>query len=240
MWSAISRSLSQFASARRHQSRRRLSLERLEGRSLLSTVHLTVNTLADDPSGPVAGQTTLRDAITAADSGSTTDKYVIKFAVDGTIALTAPLPDLTGNIDIKGPGAANLTISAADLVNPSIGADNSIFIVNNNATAEINGLTLSDAQSGPPNGGSPGAIGNYGIVLIKNCVFSGNGGNGGIQETATNGGGLFNAQTATATIQNSTFINDIRTTEEQSVIGEHSPCAAAPFLMITQMLEALS
>ena len=62
-WSAISRSLPQFAPARRPQSQRRLSLERLEGRSLLSTVHLSVNTLTDDPGGPVANQTTLRDAI---------------------------------------------------------------------------------------------------------------------------------------------------------------------------------
>ena len=71
-WSAISGSLP----ARRPQSRRRFTLERLEGRSLLSTVHPTVNTLADDPGGSVAGQTTLRDAITAADAGSTANKYV--------------------------------------------------------------------------------------------------------------------------------------------------------------------
>ena len=42
-----------------------VGVESLEGRSLMSTVNLTVNTLADDPSGPIAGKTTLRDAITA-------------------------------------------------------------------------------------------------------------------------------------------------------------------------------
>ena len=57
MWSAISRSLPQFAPARRHQSRRQFTLERLEERSLLSTVSLTVNTTSDDPSpgGPTPG-----------------------------------------------------------------------------------------------------------------------------------------------------------------------------------------
>ena len=57
MWSAISRSLPQFAPARRHHSRRQFTLERLEERSLLSTVSLTVNTTSDDPSpgGPTPG-----------------------------------------------------------------------------------------------------------------------------------------------------------------------------------------
>ncbi len=109
-WSVISRALSQFAPARAPHARRRLTLERLEGRSLLSTVHLTVNTLADDPGGPVAGQMTLRDAITAADAGPVTNKYIIKFSVDGAIALSAHLPILNGKIVIRGPGAANLGI----------------------------------------------------------------------------------------------------------------------------------
>ena len=59
-WSAISRSLPQFAPARRPHARRRPMLECLESRSLLSTVTLTVNSLADAPSSP--GVTTLRGA----------------------------------------------------------------------------------------------------------------------------------------------------------------------------------
>jgi hypothetical protein len=55
------------APARRPESRR-LSLEYLEDRSLLSTIPLTVNTITDDPAGLVSGQTTLRDAITQADA----------------------------------------------------------------------------------------------------------------------------------------------------------------------------
>ena len=138
-WSAISRSLPQFAPAWRPQSQRRLSLERLEGRSLLSTVPLVVNTLADDPAGPVTGQTTLRDAITAADTGSTANKYVIKFAVDGTIALTAPLPNLANNITIKGPGEMNLTVQGNNTF--------TIFTVNNGAVTNISGTTISEGNS---------------------------------------------------------------------------------------------
>ena len=171
MWSATSRSLPQFAPARRHQSRQRFMLERLEGRSLLSTVHLTVNTLADDPGGSVAGQTTLRDAITAADAGATANKYVIKFAVDGTIALTAPLPALTGNINIKGPGASNLTIESLVHTTPNP----YIFVVGSNAEygngvfpgVAFSGITITGGQTI-----AESAIFNLGTLTMKDCVVT--------------------------------------------------------------------
>ncbi len=104
-WSATSRSLSRFAPARRPHARR-LRLECLEDRTLLSTIALTVTTLADDPSGPITGQTTLRDVITQADADPA-DSYVINFAsgLQGTIDLTSPLPELSNNIDLQGPEA---------------------------------------------------------------------------------------------------------------------------------------
>ena len=150
-----------------HFHRRRFTLERLEGRSLLSTVHLTVNTLADDPSGPVAGQTTLRDAITAADAGSTANKYVIKFAVNGTIALAGPLPALTGNIAVKGPGAANLIIQPQSSVHGT-------FVIGSNAQyaigvfpdVEITGITIENNVER--------AIFNIGNLIVKDCVFTNN------------------------------------------------------------------
>jgi Planctomycete extracellular len=48
-WSATSRSLPQFAPARRPHARRRLRVERLEDRALLST--FTVNSLGDTGTG---------------------------------------------------------------------------------------------------------------------------------------------------------------------------------------------
>ena len=68
-----------------------------------------VTTLADDPSGSIPGYTTLRDAITEANTGPTRS-VDITFAVDGTIDLTQALPNLANNISIDGPGASNLTV----------------------------------------------------------------------------------------------------------------------------------
>src|SRR5208337_2619199 len=76
---------------------------------LTNQTTLVVNTLADDPSGPTPGYTTLRDAITQADF-DTANAYVITFSVTGTIDLTSPLPDLDNNIDLDGPGASDLTV----------------------------------------------------------------------------------------------------------------------------------
>ena len=108
-WSAISRSLPQFAPARRPHARRRPMLECLELRSLLSTVSLTVNSLADAP--PSRRATTLREAITKADSNPA-NNYVIRFAVHGVIDLTTELPHLTDNISIKGAGVLSCTTPA--------------------------------------------------------------------------------------------------------------------------------
>ncbi len=192
-WSATSRSLPQFAPARRPQSRRRFTLERLEGRSLLSTVHLTVNTLADDPTAPVAGQTTLRDAITAADAGSTANKYVIKFAVDGTIALTSVLPNLTNNIVIKGPGAGELAIEpelTAGLFHTFQIGSNTQYGQGVFPDVKITGLTIKNGGNGTNTiNTTAGGIFNLGNATIKNCVFIGN--------TGVFGGGIVNDTTMT-------------------------------------------
>jgi len=96
---------------RRDQRDKRVrpTLTLLEERTLLSTLNLTVTTLADDPVTPISGQTTLRDAITQANA-STATSQVITFAVDGTIDLTKPLPALNNNISLEGPGASDLTV----------------------------------------------------------------------------------------------------------------------------------
>ena len=108
-WIAASRSVSQLVPARRVHPRRRPSLECLEARTVLSTITLTVNSLADDPSGPVPELTSLRDVITQANA-DTADQYVINFAVTGTIDLFSPLPALNNDISFDGPGASALTV----------------------------------------------------------------------------------------------------------------------------------
>src|SRR5208337_2202921 len=186
MWSATSRLLPQFAPARRRHARRRFTLERLEERAMLSTIALSVNTLADDPSGPTPGNTTLRDAITQADGG-TGNQYVIKFAVKGTIDLTGALPALDNNIAIKGPGAKNLTVQRNPTASPF-----RIFTVDTGDTVNISGLTIAGGYTH-----DGGGLDNFGTLTVSNSVFSSN--------FAGGGGGLYNESGATATVIGSTF-----------------------------------
>jgi len=158
-WSAISRSLPQFAPARRPHARRRFTLERLKGRSLLSTVHLTVNTLADDPSGPTTGQITLRDAINQADD--TSNSYVIKFAVKGTIDLTSALPALDNSIAIQGPGVGNLTIEGQQALNPT--TPNPQFIIDKGNIVSLSNMTITE-----------GGILNNGNLTVSEITFTNN------------------------------------------------------------------
>ena len=144
------------------------------------------NTLADDPGGSVAGQTTLRDAITEADAGLTANKYVIRFAVDGTIALANRLPDLANNIVIKGPGAANLTIQGDNAF--------TIFTVDNGEIVKISGMTIEGGKA--HNGG--GGIDNSGTMTVIGSNFTGN--------FAAFGGGIYND--GAATVIGSTFIGN--------------------------------
>src|SRR5438552_11244915 len=58
----------------------------------------------DSDSGPGS----LRDAITQANS--TPGNSTIQISVQGSIALLSPLPDLTGDVSIIGPGADKLVI----------------------------------------------------------------------------------------------------------------------------------
>jgi|GEM_PF-3161236 len=186
-WSAISRSLPQFAPARRPHARRRPMLECLEKRSLLSTISLPVTSLADSGAG------TLRAAITQANSSTATNKYVIPIKVDGMIDLLSPLPNLANNITIKGPGASNLTIHG---LNNAIGF--SIFTVNSGQTVKISGIAIQGGINDISYPTDGGGIDNTGILTISDSAI--------VETTAINGGGIFNSGTLTSS--NNTFLGD--------------------------------
>ena len=134
-WSATARSLPQFAPAQRLHARRPM-LESLEERAMLSTIALTVNTLAD------SGVGTLRSAITTSDLGAASNSYVIKFSIQGTIDLISALPDLSNNISIKGLGASGLTVQRDPNATPF-----SVFTVDSGETVSLSGVTIKGGES---------------------------------------------------------------------------------------------
>ena len=210
-----------------HRShRRRLTLEPLEGRALLSLTTWTVNSLGDTGTGSgTSGD--LRYVITQADQ--TPGDNTINFSVTGTITLNSALPDLsntTGLMDIEGPGAASLTVARSSA---SGTPDFGVFTVDANVQAQLVGLTITGGSGDPGEDG--GGIDNSGMLTVINCTIddnsvttdsSGSGGFGGGIENAdtltlTNstiadnsasygGGGVLNAGTLTVT--NSTIANN--------------------------------
>ncbi len=200
---------------RRDQRDKRVrpTLTLLEERTLLSTLNLTVTTLADDPVTPTSGQTTLRDAITQANA-STDSQEVISFAVDGTINLTSYLPILDNNISIDGPEASNLTVQR------DFSASSSIFVVDIGVSVNLSGMTIT---GGYVSNNSGGGILNAGTLTVNNSTFTDNyahdgGGIGNIgtltvnnssftDNSAHGGGGILN-DTGTLTVNNSTFTNN--------------------------------
>src|SRR5262249_10568728 len=142
-------------SGRKPTLRFRPRLEALEDRWLPSQVGLMVTSLADSGSG------TLRAAILTADAGSHSDKFTIGFAVNGTIDLQSPLPDLNNSITVQGPGASSLTVERA------AGASfaSAIVTVDSGQTASLSGLTIAN--------GNEGGIVNDGTLTVTACTVSG-------------------------------------------------------------------
>ena len=121
-----------------------------------------------------------------------------KFTIQVNRNSSNPLPDLSTDMNISGPGAAKLTVWAN-------GAGRQlphIFNVTTAGTVSFSDLTIGQVDSfGEP---SPGGIqnSNTGTVNVTNCVISGN----IFEDSYTNskGGGIYNSSSGTANVNNST------------------------------------
>jgi len=128
----------------------------------------------------------LRDALTLANSQETADVAFAPNLTGSTITVSpslGALPAITGNLNLLGPGANNLTVSG-------LGFLGSIFVVNSGAEAAFSGITIANGVS------SPGAgVYNKGTLTLSNCTIANN--------TALFGAGILNDETLT--VSNCTF-----------------------------------
>ena len=196
----------------------------LEERFLLSTLNLTVTTLAD-PSGPT-GTVSLRQAIVTANADTIDSQENINFAASlaGTIDLTTALPNLANNISINGPGASVLTVqrdsSAAQFSVFTIGIGNASL--DSSRTVSLSGMTIADGLANYGGGISNGStlILDHIAIINNEAVYSGGGIiSGSCPLTVTectfshnsanwSGGGIFNSG-GPLTVTDSIFQNNI-------------------------------
>src|SRR5215208_855076 len=181
---------------------------------------ITVNTTADEQNTNT--QCSLREAIINANadnqSGSSdcaagSGADVINIRVSGTVNLSGVLPDLSSNIEIKGPGAGQFTVRR------NSGGNYRIFSVTGDTTVvTISGMTISNGNVDPgtaPGSTEGGGIFNGGTLTVTGSTISGNTAAGTVG--GGEGGGIDNHGTAfsgetTATITNSTISGNAATT----------------------------
>jgi hypothetical protein len=180
---------------RRQGPRFRPRLEALDDRWLPST--LTVTSPLDDGSSG-----TLRAEIAAAARG---DTIVFANSLNGqTITLIGNELGVARNLDIEGPGAAQLAISGNHL--------SRVFEVWANTQVTLAGLTIRDGSgSGLYNGGGlfsqgtvtvskGGGLYNAGAATVQNTKITNN-------SAGAQGGGIFNDSTGTLTLYSSSVVS---------------------------------
>jgi hypothetical protein len=132
----------------------------------------------------------------------------------GTTATDTPLPQISGTLNLIGPGANLLTVSGNH--DGNVG---SVLTVAQGGVANIFNLTIANGTASFYGGGllsigtvtlagcaftgnhssvNGGAIGNLGTMMLTGCAFSGN-------SAAVNGGGILNYGTGTLTVSDSAF-----------------------------------
>jgi len=140
---------------------------------------ITVDTLVDGNDFSCSdGDCTLREAIYSASADDTVD-----VSLSGTLNLSLGQLVIDKNLTITGPGAGNLSISAA--------SSSRAFYINSGVTVTISGVTITNGSVD-----YGGGIYNTGTLTIENSTVSGN-------TASTNGGGIFT--TGSLTVDNCTI-----------------------------------
>jgi hypothetical protein len=142
---------------------------------LLNTVHAANYIVVNNADG---GPGSLRQAILNANAGSS---GTITFAnVTGVISLQSPLPMLTANIKIQGPGYSQLaivcsnTIALSILTNSANSTGSLSGVTIQSTMANFGGFTLLDSFIGPQFHPGPAPVYNSGTMTLTRCIFTGN------------------------------------------------------------------
>ena len=137
-----------------------------------------------------SGPGSLRQALADANDGDT-----INFAVTGTIGLTSGELQVTRSITISGPGVKNLAVNGNN--------QSRVFHIASGQTVTISGLTITN---GHVSDSGEGIDNDHAVLILSNCVITGNSAAGNI------GGGIHNDGKnighATLQINNSLITNN--------------------------------
>jgi hypothetical protein len=174
------------------------------------------------------------------DAEGNTNNAIVFGSFTGPITLTSGVLEITGSLNIAGPGASSLAISG--------GGKFPVFEVDAGVTSVfISGITI---ENGATSIGFGGGIDNEGTLMVTNSTISGNSAGesgGGIVNSGTltvtnstisgnsagEGGGILN--TGTLTLTNSTISGNAA-----SIFGGGIACAAGTLTMINSTISGNS
>ena len=190
---------------------------------LLYFVNTTGDTIVANACANGVAGCSLRGAIQAANTHAGADGIEFDLPPGSVINLTQALPDVTGSVEIAGPGASLLTVRRN-----STTAAYRIFTVTTAGTVSFSGLTIGDgfadigggvrnngatvnivncAFSNNSAGTAGGIFNNGGTLNVTNSTFTGNAGTDAGYFGGGSGGGIYNSA-GTSNVTNSTFIGN--------------------------------
>jgi hypothetical protein len=153
-------------------------LERLEDRV---TPSVTVTTTLD-PTTPIQGQLSLREAVNMVNAGQVADNTILLPA--GNYQNVQGALNVTHSLILQGAGAGNTILDG--------GNKDRVLLIDPTAAVnvQISGATIRDGNANGPGGGIDvqDAAGQSSVLTVQNCIISGNTANSTI--SANYGGGI--------------------------------------------------